>query len=62
MTGDKELFYWRSNPEWYRKGANGKTELTEKAPERARKSFEMCSMPRSAKKNPFIGKTIIDVD
>ena len=61
MTGDRrEMFFWESNPEWYRTGPDGKIELTEKAPERARKSFEMLSTPRSAKKNPFIGKTIID--
>lgn len=60
MTGDRELFYWRNNPEWYRKGPDGRTELTDKATERARKSFEMCGEPRSTKKNPFIGKTKID--
>ena len=60
MTGDIELFYWRSNPEWYRKGLDGRTELSEKATERAIKSFGMCNRPRSAKKNPFIGKTKVD--
>ena len=62
MTGDRELFYWESNPEWYRTDPDGKIEMTEKAPKRAKKSFEMCSRPRSAKKNPFVGKTIIDVE
>ena len=62
MTGDRELFYWESNPEWYRTDPDGKIEMTEKAPERAKKSFEMCGRPCSAKKNPFVGKTIIDVD
>ena len=60
MTGDRELFYCKSNPEWYRKVPDRKTELTEKAPERARKSFEMCRVARSEKKNPFSDKTIID--
>ena len=54
MTGDRELFFWRTNPEWYREGKDGKYELTEKAPERARRSFEMANKPRSEKKNPFI--------
>jgi len=50
MTGDRELFYWRSNSEWYRKRPDGRTELTEKATERAKKSFEMCNRPRSTQK------------
>ena len=57
MSGDKEPFYWQTNPEWYRKGKDGKWELTEKAPERARKSFELANIPRSEKKNPFIKTT-----
>lgn len=54
MSGDKEIFYWHTNPEWYRKGKDGNYELTDKAPERARRSFEMACVPRSEKKNPFI--------
>ena len=54
MSGDKEPFFWHSNPEWYRKGKDGKYELTEKAPEEARKSFELANVPRKEKKNPFI--------
>ena len=54
MTMDRELFYWQSNPDWYRVNSDGKYELTEKAPERARKSFEEASKPRREKKNPFI--------
>ena len=60
MSGDMEPFYWQSNPEWYFRNRKGEIELTEKATERARRSFEMGKKPRSEKKNPFIGKTIID--
>lgn len=41
MTANKELMYWHSNKKWY--FINKKTkqfELTDKAPERAIKSFE----------------------
>lgn len=54
MNADLELFYWHSNPEWYRKGENGGYELTDKAPERARKSFEEANKSRREMKNPFI--------
>ena len=35
-----ELMYWNTNKEWY-KLENGKIVLTDKAPERAKKSLEM---------------------
>ena len=54
MSTDKEALFWESNPEWYRITEDGNYELTEKAPERARKSFEIYKTPRSEKKNPFI--------
>jgi hypothetical protein len=45
MTVDpeaKESMYWIKNEEWYRVNrVKGGIELTDKAPERARKSFEM---------------------
>lgn len=42
MTGNKESLYWKSNTEWYRVNKEKDCyELTEKAPERARKSFEL---------------------
>lgn len=56
MTSDREMFYWESNPEWYRTGPDGKIELTEKATERAKKSFEICSTPRSAEEKSFYWK------
>lgn len=60
MSGDTEPFFWQSDPEWYRVNNSGDIEMTEKAPERAVKSFESWKRPRSEKKNPFIGKTEID--
>lgn len=42
MTANKESAYWASNPAWYR--INKETdefELTNEAPARAQKSFEM---------------------
>ena len=42
VNADKESTYWASNPAWYR--INKETdefELTDKAPDRARRSFEM---------------------
>lgn len=54
MSGDKEAFFWRENPEWYRVTEEGEYELTEKAPERAKRSFEIAMTPRSSKKNPFL--------
>ncbi len=41
MTMSKERLYWKSNKEWYRINEEGKYELTEKATERAKKSFEL---------------------
>ena len=41
MTMSAERLYWKSNKEWYRINEEGKYELTEKAPERAKKSFEL---------------------
>ena len=39
MKRTSELLFWHQNPEWYTK-INGVIVLTDKAPERARKSFE----------------------
>lgn len=41
MTSNKESLYWKSNKEWYRINEDGEFELTELAPERAQKSFEL---------------------
>lgn len=41
MTANKESVYWKTNKEWYRINSEGRYELTEKAPERAIKSFEL---------------------
>jgi hypothetical protein len=41
MTANKESLYWKSNEEWYRVNDDGEFELTELAPERAKKSFEL---------------------
>jgi hypothetical protein len=42
MKGNcKEYLYWGTNKEWYDYDENDQPFLTEKAPERARKSFEL---------------------
>lgn len=42
MTADKEPLYWRTNKEWYRINKEKDCfELTDKAPVRAKKSFDM---------------------
>lgn len=41
MTADKESLYWKTNKEWYFINESGEYELTDKAPERAKKSFEL---------------------
>jgi len=42
MTAKKEFMYWRTNKEWYKINSEKDCfELTDKAPERARKSFEL---------------------
>lgn len=48
MTADRESKYWKTNKDWYRINANGDFELTEKAPERARKSFALFTSPRAS--------------
>ena len=46
MTASGESIYWASNPEWfYINEENDEFELTEKAPERARVSFDMWKNP-----------------
>ena len=47
MTMNKENLYWPTDKEWYRINNEGKYELTEKAPERARKSFELFTSKES---------------
>lgn len=48
MTLSRESTYWETNPEWYRfNKQDNNYELTDKAPERARKSFELFMMPRA---------------
>lgn len=47
MTADKEIMYWMNDPSWYRiNKETGKFELTDAAPERAKKSFELSATPR----------------
>lgn len=42
MSANKEILYWKQNKDWYRiNKEKDEFELTDKAPERARKSFEM---------------------
>ena len=42
MTANKELIYWRTNSDWYRFNHEKDCfELTDKATERAKKSFEL---------------------
>ena len=47
MSGDTEIMYWHSNPEWYRINKDGKFELTDKAPERAIRSFKLANTPHT---------------
>ncbi len=54
MTLDKERFYWNSNPEWWFIGDDGEYHLTEKAPERAKKSFEEAKTSKRERKNPYL--------
>ncbi len=53
MTKNPMLFYWQSNPAWYRVNEKGKFELTEEAPEKAKESFKLFCTPRSEIKCPF---------
>lgn len=41
MTADRESMYWKTNEKWWRWNENNEYELTEEAPERAIKSFEL---------------------
>ena len=42
MTANLEIFYWQSNKNWYRfNDETQEIELTDEAPEMARKSFEL---------------------
>ena len=41
MTTHFESLYWKSNPEWYRWNDESGYSLTDKATDRARKSFDM---------------------
>ena len=41
MTTNRESVYWKTNKEWYFINDKGEFELTDLAPERARKSFEL---------------------
>jgi len=41
MTADRESLYWQTNEKWWRKNKDGEYEITEEAPERAKKSFEL---------------------
>lgn len=45
MTANKENVYWKTKKEWYRINGNGEYELTEAAPDRARKSFALFCTP-----------------
>ena len=56
MTADKEPMFWASNPEWFRINAEtDQFELTDKAPERARISFEAWKNPRSTSDASTLG-------
>ena len=42
MTADRETIFWRSNPEWFFfDEEKDEFVLTDKAPERARRSFDL---------------------
>jgi len=42
MTANKEILYWYTNEEWYNhEDGTDVYELTDKAPDRAKRSFEM---------------------
>lgn len=45
MTADKERLYWHTNKEWWYIGEDNEYHLTDKAPERAVKSFELWNTP-----------------
>lgn len=50
MTANQEPLFWKTNREWYRINKQKDCyELTEKAPKRAKKSFELYN----SKKNPL---------
>lgn len=49
MISNKESLYWKKDERWYRKNKDGKYELTEEAPQRAKESFALYNMPRSAR-------------
>ena len=53
MTANKENVYWKTNKEWYRINSDGEYELTEAAPARACRSFELFCMsnPSQAENN-----------
>lgn len=47
MTAGSESTYWASNPEWYRiNKEKDEFELTDKATERAKVSFDMWKNPK----------------
>ena len=51
ITAKKEFMYWRTNKEWYRTNSEKDCfELTDKAPERARKSFELYQKLQKSRK------------
>lgn len=51
MTANKEAVYWKTNPEWwYFDKEKNEYVLTDKATERARRSFELATTP-----HPWIG-------
>ena len=40
MTSNNEIMYWMKNKEWWFVNEKGQTELTDKAPQKARETFE----------------------
>lgn len=51
MSANKESVYWKTNPEWwYFDREKDKFVLTDKATERARKSFELFTAPHPYRK------------
>jgi hypothetical protein len=46
MTTNQESIYWKTNKEWYKINEHGKYELTEKATERAKASFDLYTKKR----------------
>ena len=57
MTSDKEPLYWKSNKNWWYIGEDNCYHLTDEAPDRAVKSFELWKSPKEAVTKVFVDLT-----